>query len=334
MGVRAVFLGNLPPKGDAEVNWVHPPERVRRFSIHQLAQHGAATVLWLVLTVSAISMSIGAGRWGEVHVGVGIVASAFFLYHLLYLVVTGIRYDLPFGKVACVPSGPEWSWLRTGAPDSIPVGKYSPVEKGDFLTLLLWSLPLVGSGILLRWPGLLGIPGPGAYSWIRVVHAGCGAAITLHILLRHIPDRWVRMPGPFRMAVVNGTVPLEYAEERRGWVEELVAAGVLVPLPEEPVPEVELDSRTVRDLFEAGNRLAREGRFGDASESFEEALRLYPQYSQARFNLAVARAKEGRNDLAEEQILRFLRDDPFNPMVEKARELLESLQGRHGRESP
>jgi len=334
MGVRAAFLRALPAEGNADVNWVHPPEQVRRFSVHQLAQHGAASVLWVVMTVSAMSLPYGTGQWGEVHVGAGVLASAFFLYHFLYLIVTGIRFDLPLGKVACFLSGPDWRSLRTGTPDSFPMGKYSPGEKGDYLNLLLWSLPLAGSGLLLRWPGLLGVPGPGVYSWIRVVHAGCGAAFTIHICLRHIPDRWIRMPGAFRMAIVTGKVPLEAAEARTGWIEEFVATGVLVPLPEEPVPEGDLDSMAVRDLFEEGNRLAREGRFGEASESFEEALRLYPQYSQARFNLAVARIKEGRKELAEEELLRFLRDDPFNPMVEKARDLLESLQGLRGRETP
>lgn len=316
------------------MNWVHPPEAVRRFSVHQLVQHGAAAVLWVVLILSALSLSFRVGRWGGVHVGAGILACAFFLYHLLYLAATGIRHDMALGSVACFPSGDEWKWLRGRIPSTVPMGKYSPGEKGDYLNLLLWSLPLAGSGILLRWPGLLGVPGPAAYAWIRVMHAGCGAALTLHILLRHVPNRWIRMPGPFRMAVVRGTVPLEYAEERAGWIGELVAAGVLVPLPEEPVPEADLDSKAVRDLFEEGNRLAREGRFGEASESFEEALRLYPHYSQARFNLAVARSREGRPDLAEEQLQRFLRDDPFNPMVEKARELLAALQEKRGRESP
>ena len=53
------------------------------------------------------------------------------------------------------------------------------------------------------------------------------------------------MPESFRMAMVTGMVPLKAAEERTGWIEELVKAGVLVPLPEEPVPEADLDSRAV-----------------------------------------------------------------------------------------
>lgn len=314
------------------MNWVHPPERIRRFSAHQIAQHAVAFLLWLVLIATSAAMAIGAGGLGTLHVETGLMGAAFFLYHLLVLVATGIRYDLPWSRVACVPSGTDWRMLRTPAGETGSAGKYSPAEKGDYLTLLFWAIPLVVTGLLLRWPGRLGVPGPGAYAWIRAAHAGCGAVMALHILVRHIPDRWLRMPGPFRLAIVRGTVPLAAAEERSGWIEELVAEGILVPLPEEPEPEADPDSRAVRDLFEAGNRLAREGRYAESASSFEEALRLYPQYSQARFNLAVARMREGRNDLAKEHLLRFLQDDPFNPMVEKARELLQGLPPSGGEE--
>ncbi|GAB4367178.1 MAG: hypothetical protein Kow00128_11420 [Deltaproteobacteria bacterium] len=307
------------------MNWVHPPERIRRFSVHQIAQHAIACLLGLVLAVSGAGLAVGAGNFGPLHVDAGLIGALFFLYHLVVLVATGIRYDLPWRRVACVPSGADWRALRDPGAEPVSAGKYTPAEKGDYLNLLLWSIPLVATGLLLRWPGRLGVPGPGAYAWIRAAHAGCGAAILLHILVRHVPDRWFRMPDSFRMAIVRGTVPLAAAEERSGWIEDLVAEGILVPLPEEPEPEPDPDSRAVRELFETGNRLAREGRFAEAASSFEGALRLYPQYSQARFNLAVARMRQGRPDLAKEQLLRFLEDDPFNPMVEKARELLRGL---------
>lgn len=312
------------------MNWVSPPEQVRRFSLHQLLQHGTATGLWFVLAISAaLSLNLP-GIWGGIHITTGIVASFFILYHALYLVSTGIRHDMPLGKVAFLPVGREWERLGARTEGGGPPAKYSPEEKGDYLNILIWAIPLVATGVLLRWPGLLGVPGPGAYSWIRVAHAGFGAAWTLHILLVHIPRRWLDMPSPFRRAILTGKVPLELAEERAGWIEELVEQGVLVPLPDETVPEADRDSRAVRDLFENGNRLAREGRFGEAAASFEEALRLFPDYSQARFNLAVARMKEGRGDLAEEEFLRFIEYDPFNPMAEKARDHLESLRKRAG----
>jgi thioredoxin-like negative regulator of GroEL len=54
-------------------------------------------------------------------------------------------------------------------------------------------------------------------------------------------------------------------------------------------------------------------------------LLLYPEYSQARFNLAVARLKQGRPAMAAEHFRTFLETDPFNPMAGKARELLDGI---------
>lgn len=312
------------------MNWVSPPDQVRRFSLHQLLQHVVATGLWLVLAVTAAVSRNVPGVWGGIHITTGVLASSFLLYHALYLVSTGIRHDLPLRKVAFLPVGREWEQLGGRKESGFPTAKYSPEEKGDYLNILIWAIPLVATGVLLRWPGLFGVPGPRAYSWIRVAHAGFGAAWTLHILLVHIPGRWLRMPDPFRRAILTGKVPLSHAEERAGWIGELVERGILVPLPEEKLHEADRDSKAVRDLFENGNRLAREGKFGEAAASFEEALRLFPEYSQARFNLAVARMKEGREDLADEEFLRFIEQDPFNPMAEKARELLETLRKRDG----
>jgi Flp pilus assembly protein TadD len=91
------------------------------------------------------------------------------------------------------------------------------------------------------------------------------------------------------------------------------------------VPEDRKESRKVRDLLEEGNRLAREGDFGAACAVYEGALRLFPDYSQARFNLAVALTRDGKRKEAREQLLRFLEMDPFNPMTERARDMLADL---------
>lgn len=74
---------------------------------------------------------------------------------------------------------------------------------------------------------------------------------------------------------------------------------------------------------------AQKGLYAEACAAFEEALLLFPDYSQARFNLAVARMREGRSDLAAEQFRMFIQSDPFNPMASKAKELLETIvQGK------
>jgi len=307
------------------MNWISPPERVRRFTPHQLCQHWIAGALWIVLAGSSLAAGAGVGGSRPLHAAAGIAGLFLLGYHAIMLAAIGIRFDLPAENVAFLPWGREWSVLRRRKGSRTDDGKYSPAEKGDYLAILAWSFLAAASGILLRWPSFFGVPGASAYDWIRTVHAGIGAALTVHLLAVHLTQRWWNAPGDFRWAILNGTVPLREAEKRGGWVHDLVARGILVPTPEATESAEDLESTEVRELLERGNRFAREGKYGEACDSYTEALRLLPGYSQARFNLAVALLRGGRTGEAREQLTIFIEKDPFNPMVERAREMLEGI---------
>lgn len=305
------------------MSWIRPPETVRRFTFHQLLQHWIAAALWIVLAGSALAAGAGAAGSRPLHAAAGF-ASLFLLgYHAIVLAAIGIRFDLPAESMAILPWGKEWSVLRGREGSRADDGKYSPAEKGDYLAILAWSFLAAASGILLRWPSSFGVPGASAYDWIRTVHAGFGTALTVHLLAVHLPRRWWNAPVAFRRAILKGTVPLREAEKRGGWVRDLVARGVLVPIPEAAESAEDRESVEVRELLERGNRFAREGKYDEACASYEEALRLLPDYSQARFNLAVAMLRAGRREEAREQLTIFIQKDPFNPMVERAREMLD-----------
>ncbi len=301
--------------------WINPPEAVRRFSLHQIFQHWAATAIGSILLLTAILSPFAQSGWpSRYHVIAGLAGSAIFLYHLLALVAIGIRDDVPAGKVAFLPM------------TASSTTKYNPAERGDYLNILLWCALLVASGILLRWPGRFGIPGPRSYYWLRVIHAGCGTAWVIHLLSAHVPGRWLRSSVSFRRAILTGTVPLGEAEKRTDWIADLVSAGMLVPAPTETAPEDRQESRQVRDLLELGNRLTREKKYEEAVSAFEEALALYPQYSQARFNLGVARMRMGQLEQAREEFRQFIEADPFNPIAGRAREMLEEIVGNRSGE--
>jgi len=310
-----------PGRGPA-MSWIRPPETVRRFTLHQLLQHWIAGALWTVLAGSALAAGAGVGGSRPFHAAAGIAGLFLLGYHAIVLAAIGIRFDLPAENVAFLPWGREWSVLRRRNGSRADDGKYSPAEKGDYLAILAWSFLGAASGILLRWPSFFGVPGASAYGWIRTVHAGFGAALTVHLLAVHLPQRWWNAPADFRRAILKGTVPLREAENRGGWVRDLVARGVLVPIPEATESAEDRESVEVRELLERGNRFAREGKYDDACVSYGEALRLLPEYSQARFNLAVALLRDGRREEAREQLTIFIEKDPFNPMVERAREML------------
>ena len=305
------------------MNWIRPPETVRRFTLHQLLQHWIAVALWIVLAGSALAAGAGVGESRSLHAAAGIAGLFLLGYHAIVLAAIGIRFDMPAESVAFLPWGREWSALRGRRGSRADDGKYSPAEKGDYLAILAWSCLAAASGILLRWPSFFGVPGASAYGWIRTAHAGFGAALTVHLIAIHLPRRWWNAPVDFRRAILTGSVPLREAEKRAGWVRDLVARGVLVPIPEATESAEDRESVEVREFLERGNRFAREGKFGEACDSYGQALRLLPDYSQARFNLSVALLRDGRMEEAREQLKIFLEKDPFNPMVEKAREMLD-----------
>ncbi|MHB8831847.1 MAG: tetratricopeptide repeat protein [Desulfobacteria bacterium] len=308
------------------MNWIRPTETVRRFTPHQLLQHWVAGALCIVLAGSALAAGAGVGGSLRIHAAAGIACLFLLGYHAIVLAAIGIRFDLPAENVAFLPWGRDWSALRRRKGSLEDDGKYSPAEKGDYMAILAWSLLAAASGVLLRWPSFFGVPGSPAYDWIRTAHAGFGAALTVHLLSIHLPRRWWNAPVDFRRAILVGTVPLREAEKREGWVRDLVARGVLVPTPEATGSAEDRESVKVRELLERGNRFAREGKYGEACGSYAEALDLLPDYSQARFNLAVALLRDGRSGEAREQLTIFIEKDPFNPMAARAREMLDGTE--------
>lgn len=298
------------------MTWINPPQTVRRFTLHQIIQHWTAAAVGAVLVLTAALSPFSRTGWPiRIHVPAGLAGAAMFLYHLMALIAIGIRDDVPSEKVAFLPSGSSHS------------AKFDTAERRDYRNILLWSFLLVITGILLRWPGRFAVPGPRAYFWLRALHAGCGTAWVIQMFSVHVAERWFRAHETVRRSIFTGSVPLAEAEKRSQWTEDLVKAGVLVAAPTETSTEVQRESSKVRDLLENGNRLTREGRYEEAAKSFEEALTLYPDYSQARFNLGIVRMKMGDRERAKEQFRMFIETDPFNPIAGKAREMLDEISG-------
>ncbi|HEY3490672.1 MAG TPA: tetratricopeptide repeat protein [Candidatus Deferrimicrobiaceae bacterium] len=299
------------------MNWINPPQTVKRYSLQQILQHVAALLLALLLILSALAP----GFWRGIHGTIGLASTVLFLAHLFSLLVIGVRHDVAIDHIAFLPTG-----TRETTPEArAAAGKFTLPEKQDYCLILCWSFLAITSGIVLHWPGRFGVPGPTEYAWLRITHTAMGAGWALHIIGCHVPFRFIHARAGFRWSIFTGKVPLESAESRGGWVASLVETGILVPVPTVQHGAAERETVQVREMLDEGNRRTREGRYEEAASIFEEALRLYPEYSQARFNLAVSRIRQGRPDLASEQLRVFLESDPFNPMAGKARELLDGI---------
>ncbi len=300
------------------MKWINPPEFIHRFTLQQALQHAAAILLSVLLMFSALFPK----GWGGAHGAIGLAAVFMFLLHLFSLLMIGVRHDVAIEHIAFLPLGES----RHAAAGRVFIGKYSLPEKWDYFLILIWSFLVMSSGVALHWPGRFAVPGPKAFSWLRILHAAAGGGWVLHVFGCHASSRFFNAPRGMRYSIFGGKIPLESVEARAGWVSALVDAGVLVPVPAEQQGESQRETLQVRELLDEGNRLTRESRFEEANAVFEEALRLYPEYSQARFNLGVSRMRQGKPELAAGHFRIFLETDPFNPMADKARELLDGIK--------
>jgi tetratricopeptide (TPR) repeat protein len=221
--------------------------------------------------------------------------------------------------------GLAWNLRIAGEPPWL--GRFSYRERLPY-TALLVGVPVLGvTGWAVSHPAAafraLGAQGLLAAAQ---VHAAAGALLipflVWHLYFAHLQPGVLFWNG----AWLTGQSPwARVAALRPGWARELAAQTA-------PATDRSQEAPSVESLLETGNRAAREGRLDAAEEAFLEALRLYPAYSQALFNLGVVRSRRGDRAGAAAALERFLEADPFGPVSGRARALLEELRGKtdHG----
>jgi tetratricopeptide (TPR) repeat protein len=87
-------------------------------------------------------------------------------------------------------------------------------------------------------------------------------------------------------------------------------------------------------LNNIGTCLASLERFAEAAEHFEKALRLRPDFPEARLNLAFLRACQGRDREAASTIDTVLQDACLEPATRRAAATLRDILGEHQRLEP
>ena len=75
------------------MNWIRPPETVRRFTPHQILQHWIAGALWVVLAGSALAAGSGVGGSRPLHAAAGI--AGLFLLGLAGVIYAAVKRDPP-----------------------------------------------------------------------------------------------------------------------------------------------------------------------------------------------------------------------------------------------
>jgi tetratricopeptide (TPR) repeat protein len=88
---------------------------------------------------------------------------------------------------------------------------------------------------------------------------------------------------------------------------------------------IKKEQRTLEDYLKEGNTFAQTGKYDEAIEKYKELIKIYPNYSQARFNLGVVYKKKGDHKEALSAFKEFVEMDPFNKMVDVANDIIKEL---------
>ena len=83
--------------------------------------------------------------------------------------------------------------------------------------------------------------------------------------------------------------------------------------------KVKKEQKLLEDYLNEGNELAKNKSYAEAIEKYKEAINIYPNYSQARFNLGVVYKKNNEFAEAINAFKEFIAMDPFNVMVAPAK---------------
>jgi tetratricopeptide (TPR) repeat protein len=303
--------------------------------------HGAAAVGALVVFATAplvqspaLAARLGLGfplAAGAHAAGAGLVGLSALL-HACRLCLAWLAGQSPKALLPCARDLRELlqavafgAGLRPTAPSW---GRFSYREKIPYL--VFWgALPLLAAtGLAAGHPaaavGATGAPGLAA---LASLHGAAGLLIVpflaWHVFFAHL------QPGVlfWNPVWLTGKASARQVERTRpGWAASLRQT-------DERAPEEETEAQkaaSIEHVLADGNRAAREGRYGDAERLYLEALELYPGYSQALFNLAVVRLRAGSRAEAKQALVQFLERDPFNPMAEKARTMIDEIEAADG----
>jgi cytochrome b subunit of formate dehydrogenase len=316
-----------------------------RMNLNQRVQHGL-----LLLTIGGALASglvldrpFGAGPFSARtwHLLAGFGAVGLLGYHLLYLAVRGYvesrgwaSFPLRWGggDLGAALAGARFLFGGAAAPPE--ADQFRPSQKA----LYWWTLAAVA---------LLGATGGGVGFWGRfgslsllpqlaALHRGCALVFLVSILWhlygvltwegRWWPE-WSWVTGDMDAAKATVKVPGAW----RRHLGEGSARADAEAAPEEKARERQAQEKAqVQEELEKGNRLALEERYVEALYHYRRALELYPDYSQARYNMARVLVRMGEREMARETYQQFLAADPFHPLAGRAQEAIRELDSQGG----
>jgi len=224
--------------------------RLRRFTVHQRAQHAVLLVMFVVLAVTGFSLKFPDAFWTRpvfagldgprtvrtIHVVAGEILLLVFLYHLVYLAgcvaIEKRRKRKSLGRVLLdspiMPNAGDirhqlsLAACRLGLRSSPAAGgRFSPSEKFDYLGAF-WGIIVLGLTGLILGTGLSRYLSARAMTVLLLVHSLEALLAVLHVGIIHI-YKVIFAPSvvPGSPAMLTGTTPVaKLAESHAGWLSQ------------------------------------------------------------------------------------------------------------------
>jgi cytochrome b subunit of formate dehydrogenase len=323
------------------------PIAMPRMNLNQRVQHGL-----LILAIGGsfasgpvLGRPFGAGAssahaW---HILAGFVALLLLGYHLLYLVVRSyvesrrwadfsLRWNE--GDLEAMLAAPRF--LLGGAPAPPEADAYRPSQKVFYWWTIAALAFLGATGSAMEFWGTFG--SLSLLPQLAALHRGC-ALLLLASILWHLYGvlTWEGRWWP-EWSWISGTLDARKAEVKvpGAWRRHLrrleeIAAGVEDSPEHRERARLTREKNEVQEELEKGNRFALEERYVEALYHYRRALELYPDYSQARYNMARVLVRMGEREMAREAYQQFLAADPFHTLAGKAQEAIRELDAGDGR---
>jgi len=318
-----------------------------RLNLNQRAQHGLLILTVVGALASGLAygrpFGVGASAMRAWHLLAGFGAFGLLVYHLLYLAVRGYVEQRGWARFPLRLNSGDFETALAGVRPLFGAGVASPVE-GEYRpsqkALYWWTLAalafLGATGSLVAFWGRFGslflLP------QLAALHRGCALLLLVSILWhlygvltwegRWRPE-WSWITGS--LAAEKASVKIPGAWRRYLGEESARADAGAGSTPEQHARERLVQEKTqVEEELENGNRLALEERYVEALYHYRQALELYPDYSQARYNMARVLARMGEREMAREAYQMFIAADPFHALARKAQEAIREIDAEAG----
>ncbi len=284
------------------------------------------------------------GSYGSIsflHLAVGIVIILVFIYHLIsigYIWITTHNFfkksELMFSKkdfrdlidlflfFAFIKKKPQY-------------GTYSVFQKLDYFVPIICMLLIAFSGIIIAFP--VAMTSFISTSWLPIshhLHSSVSILFIVFVLMSHMynshihPDKLyfntVWLTGTLDEAEMKLLHPFEYKRILQGEV-DIRETYRQKANEESKANMIKQEKKKLEDYLKEGNEFARDGKYADAIGRYKEAIKIYPNYHQARFNLGIVYKKAKKYAEAIGIFNEFIEMDQFNKMVSVAKKHISEL---------